>query len=72
MNGRDRRNLVEIARDLPDPLRYRWEPKTEPLLWIADAICGAVKQYVLGEDPQPYDRLCSKGVIGELRHRNLP
>ena len=71
-DGRDRGTLIEITRELVDELDYRWEPKTEPLLWIADAICGSVKQYLLGEDAGPFERLRAAGVIGDLRYRHLP
>lgn len=69
---RDRRNMIEIVRGLTTPLSYRWEPKAERLLWIADAICGVMKEYLLGEDTAPYERLRNGGVLGDPRYRHLP
>lgn len=69
---RDRRNMIEIVRDLGTPLAYRWEPKAEPLLWVADAICGVMKEYLLGEDTAPYELLRDGGVLGGPLYRRLP
>ena len=71
-DARDRQNMVEIVRDLDTSLVYRWEPKAEPLLWVADAICGVMKEYLLGEDTTSYERLRNGGVIGDPRYRQLP
>ncbi len=71
-DARDRRALIDIVRDAGASLAYRWEDKREPLLWIADAICGAVKEYLLGEDVTSFERLRSAHVLGDLRYRRLP
>ncbi len=71
-DSRDRGNMIEIVRDLDAALAYRWEPKAEPLLWIADAICGVTKEYLLSEDPAPYERLRTDGVLGDPQYRRLP
>jgi hypothetical protein len=36
------------------------------LLWIADGICGAVRQHLLGEDDSPFKRLQEGDNLGEL------
>lgn len=71
-DGRDRQHLIDIMRDLDDGPTYRWEPKQERLLWIADAICGAIKEYLLEEATAPFVRLHAAGVLGELRYRTAP
>lgn len=69
---RDRGVLVEIVRQSGAPLSYRWEDKREPLLWLADAVCGVVKEYLLSEDTTAFDRLRSSQVLGDLRYRRPP
>lgn len=71
-DGRDRRMLVGIVRELPSPLRYRWETKEQRLLWVADAVCGAVKEHLLGVNDVPLQRLQAAAVLGDLRYRSLP
>lgn len=66
---RDRATMLDALRAVPHGLRYRWEPKEEPLLWVADAVCGAVKQYLLGEDDQPFERLAAARAVEEIRYR---
>jgi len=45
------------------PFVYDWRSKAEPLLWIADAIAGAVGEHVSGKDDQWFARLDAAGVI---------
>lgn len=53
-------------------LAYRWEDEREPLLWLADAPCGVIKDYLLGEDTAAFDRLRAAQVLGDLRYRRPP
>jgi hypothetical protein len=70
---RDRGSVIEALRHAEGAtIAYRWEPKAERVLWVADAICGAVKEYLLKESEEPLSRLRSAGVITEPRYRNLP
>jgi hypothetical protein len=71
-DARDRQTLIEAVRQADAPLRYRWEKKAEPMLWIADAICGVIKEYLLGEDTAPLERLQTEYVLGDLRYRRAP
>lgn len=71
-DDRDRGALIEIVRQSGAALAYRWEDKREPLLWLADALCGVVKEYLLGEDSAAFDRLRSARVLGDLRYRRPP
>lgn len=68
---RDRQSVIEAMRRAQQAIGYRWEPKSERLLWVADAVCGAVKEYVLHEDGSWLDRLESAAVVSELRYRTL-
>jgi uncharacterized membrane protein len=71
-DDRDRGALIEIVRQSGAALSYRWEDKREPLLWLADAVCGVVKEYLLDEDTTAFDRLRSAHVLGDLRYRRPP
>lgn len=71
-DGRDRGALIEIVRQSGAALAYRWEDKREPLLWLADAVCGVVKEYLLSEDTAAFDRLRAAKVLGDLRYRLPP
>jgi hypothetical protein len=68
---RDRQSVIEGLRRAEQTIGYRWEPKSESLLWVADAVCGAVKEYVLREDGSWLDRLESAAVVNDLRYRTL-
>lgn len=68
---RDRQSVIEAMRLATQTIEYRWEPKSESLLWVADAVCGAVKEYLLHEDGSWLDRLETASVVGELRYRAL-
>lgn len=44
-DGRDQAVILDVLRQRPrvgPPMAYRWEEKRDELLWIADAIGGAV------------------------------
>jgi hypothetical protein len=43
-NRRDFETLIEArhAKELPPTVRYEWVLKEEPLVWLADAVAGAV------------------------------
>jgi hypothetical protein len=63
----DRAVLLDGLRALENPaMTYRWEGKSNPLLWLPDAVCGAVSMF-LGDngDPTWYDELRERGVITE-------
>jgi hypothetical protein len=70
---RDRGSVIEALRQTEGAtITYRWEPKAERVLWVADAICGAVKEYLLKENEEPLNRLRGAGVLTEPQYRNLP
>ncbi len=63
-NGRDRAALLDHHREAGGvPFAYDWRSKAEPLLWIADAIAGAVGEHVSGKDDHWFARLDAAGVI---------
>ena len=62
-DDRDRGALIEIVRHSGAALTYRWEDKREPLLWLGDALCGVVKEYLLGEDSAAFDWLRCEQVL---------
>lgn len=49
---RDKRVILDILNleGRTGELAYRWVPKTEPLVWIADALGGVMFEYLLGRD----------------------
>jgi hypothetical protein len=68
---RDRRSVIDAIHRAGRAIPYRWETKSEPLLWVADAVCGAVKEYLLGEDFDGLDRLQAARVIDDVRYRRV-
>ena len=45
------------------PFRYDWRSKSERLLWFADAIAGAVGEFVVGKDARWWQMLDDLGVV---------
>lgn len=45
------------------PFAYDWRSKSEPLLWVADAFCGAAAEHLLGMDSPTYDQIAAAGLI---------
>ena len=67
--GRDQRVLLDSFRERGGvPFVYDWRSKAEPLLWIADAIAGAVGEYVVGKDPMWWNMLDDLGVVSLRAH----
>ena len=65
---RDKATILDTLNDLDSSgsLTYGWHGKGEPLLWLADAICGVVREYLLDtKDAGYFDRLQKTGVIKE-------
>jgi hypothetical protein len=65
---RDRAVILDVlnARTASGTLQYEWRTKSEPLIWLADGICGATRQHLLQLDDSPFNELQQAGVIGEL------
>ena len=61
---RDRDTLLgTFAPDGGVPFRYDWRSKAEPLLWVADAVCGVTAEHLLGRDGAIFERLAGAGII---------
>ena len=71
---RDRAVILDTlnAMDRPGELAYEWRDKSETLLWLADGICGAVRQHLLRIDDVPLNSLREAGVLGELDYISSP
>jgi hypothetical protein len=71
---RDRGVLLDTLNELerPGQLSYEWRDKSEPLLWLADGICGAVREHLLQTDNEPFDSLRKAGVIDQLDYMSSP
>jgi hypothetical protein len=69
LDERDRASILD-ALGHPVPLTYEWRSKDEPLLWIADAIAGAVRDHLVG-DGGALHRLQRRRTVSELRYRRL-
>lgn len=54
---RDRAVILDelAAAKAPGALQYEWRTKSEPLLWIADAVGGAVREHLSGGASQWYE-----------------
>ncbi len=63
-NGRDKTTLLTHFEDRGGvPFRYDWRSKNEPLLWIADAINGALHDLYFHGNPGWFTQLCDAGVL---------
>ena len=68
----DRRDQATIldtfnALEQPGAFAYGWHSKAEPIVWFADAICGAVRAHLTKPASAPhFDRLQAAGVIDQL------
>lgn len=63
-NSRDQSTLLDHHRDRGGvPFAYDWRTKQEPLLWVADALAGAVGEWAIGKSTLWYERLLEAGVI---------
>lgn len=61
---RDPETLLDtFATEGGVPFRYDWRSKAEPLLWIADAICGITTEHLLEGNHTVFDRLANAGII---------
>ena len=58
-DDRDRGVILDLLRGMPDTvaLKYEWQSKEEPLLWVPDAIGGVVREYLLGEPSPWFDKI---------------
>jgi len=70
-DGRDKQAILEILRrnKTPSALTYEWRGKGEPLLWIADAIAGSVRDHLMGDTDVWLDALRRSSTVGELRYQ---
>ncbi len=57
----DRGVILDLLRERLAAINfsYRWGTKAEPLLWIADAIGGAVREHLIGEQVGWYDKVAA-------------
>jgi hypothetical protein len=71
---RDRAVILDTlnALERPGELAYGWRDKSEALLWLADGICGAVRQHLLQIDDSSFDALRHAGVIDRLHYISSP
>ena len=61
---RDQETLLQaFAADSGVPFSYDWRSKAEPLLWIADAICGVTAEHLLGRRNAIFERLSDAGIV---------
>ena len=67
---RDRGVILDTLNALgrSGELRYEWRDKSEALLWLADGICGAVRQHLLKTDDWAFDALHEAGVVDRLHY----
>ena len=67
--GRDRKALLDHHRELGGvPFTYDWRSKSEPVLWVADAIAGSVGEFVVNKNAYWYEQLREAGAV-DLRFR---
>ncbi|CAN5797005.1 hypothetical protein BH23ACT2_BH23ACT2_07260 [soil metagenome] len=68
-DGRDRASLLDtFNRSGGVPFTYDWRTKAEPLLWIADAVGGACREHLIGQNSEPFERLHAIGAIGTITY----
>jgi hypothetical protein len=67
--GRDRKALLDRHRELGGvPFAYDWRSKSEPVLWVADAIAGSVGEFVVNKNAHWFEQLRDAGAVN-LRFR---
>lgn len=56
-DGRDAAVILDTLRvaGAAGSLSYEWRTKDEPLIWIADAVGGAVREHLLGEPSEWFE-----------------
>lgn len=59
----DKRTMAEFRADAAMAVRwsYEWAGKSEPLLWIADAVAGAAMEHVVGRNSRWWAMLAASG-----------
>lgn len=66
-DARDKAALLDHFRDRGGvPFSFEWRSKQEPLLWVADAINGAIHAELTGGDTSWFAQLQDGGVLGEV------
>lgn len=64
VNQSDSGVLLDFFRDRDEPaFAYDWRSKREPLLWIADAVCGIVGDHLTDKRHRAFERLNDRGAI---------
>jgi len=66
VDDRDRRTILSLFEQEERRFAYGWHPKAEPLIWTADAVCGAVREHLLRVSDVHIEELQSCGILGEL------
>lgn len=65
-NLRDREVILDQFRDQGGvPFAYDWRTKKEPLLWLADAVCGAISASYSHGQSEYLDRLIQAGIMDQ-------
>jgi hypothetical protein len=66
MDAGDRAVILDILAELnlSGQVPYGHGTKQEPLLWLADAVCGVVGEYVQRREGGPFAMLETAGVVG--------
>lgn len=69
-DARDQATILDTLRTLrrPGSISYGWWPKSEPVLWVADAVCGAIKEHLMLEGDDALNRLRASGSVGNLTY----
>jgi hypothetical protein len=72
-DGRDEAVILDVLRQRHQPgaVTYSWEAKTHRVLWIADAIGGAVHEYLTGIDSAWYDQVAEATSL-EVEYLTFP
>ncbi len=71
---RDKNTILDAlkAHKPPDQFAYNWYLKKEPLLWLADALCGITRSHLLGTDDSGYFELIQeKKVVSGIIYRTV-
>lgn len=69
VNQSDSGVLLDFFRNREEPaFAYDWRSKREPLLWIADAICGIVGDHLTDKRHRSFERLNDCGAIEVWSH----
>ena len=67
LDDRDRQTIRDFLRPWPGQPSFEWRGTSEPLLWLPDAIAGAVREHLDGHGSRWFDALTACGAMADVQ-----